>query len=194
MIEHSNELQAALDGGDLDTAAHSISERAPSIDDTSLAPVRSRDSELTTGVEWPIRNPLPWPRNTLFTGRDPVLAKMESHFLRETSADTALARFPSDRDTRQESSEPRSYVLSGLAGTGKTQIALEYIHRFSAMYDVVFWLPACDKSRLEAALTDCAARLHPDTIKGAGDDKQDLDLFRKWLARTSKSLSPLHLS
>ena len=31
-------------------------------------------------------------------------------------------------------------VLTGLPGVGKTQIALEYVYRFAASYDVVWWI------------------------------------------------------
>src|SRR5579884_3438547 len=49
--------------------------------------------------------------------------------------------------------DPRSTcicVLSGLAGIGKTQIALEYVHQYRDAYEFVFWADASDPTLLPA--------------------------------------------
>ncbi|GII81185.1 NTPase [Sphaerisporangium rufum] len=50
-------------------------------------------------------------------------------------------------------------VLHGPAGTGKTEIALEYAHRFAGAYDVVWWVPARDERAIRESLDALAARL-----------------------------------
>jgi tetratricopeptide (TPR) repeat protein len=63
------------------------------------------------------------PHNKDFTGREHLLAQ-----LREGIGDQVTAVLPT--------------ALHGLGGVGKTQIAIEYAHRFRADYDVVWWIPS----------------------------------------------------
>src|SRR3954464_2341536 len=78
------------------------------------------------------RLPAVWkvpPRNPRFTGRDGML--------------TQLRR-------RVHSGEGRLVVqaLYGLGGVGKTQLAIEYAHRFAADYDLVWWIDAEQPGRV----------------------------------------------
>jgi hypothetical protein len=63
------------------------------------------------------------PRNPHFTGRDGMLTQLRK---------------------RLRAGEGRLAVqaLYGLGGVGKTQLALEYAHRFAADYDMVWWIDA----------------------------------------------------
>jgi CO dehydrogenase nickel-insertion accessory protein CooC1 len=50
-------------------------------------------------------------------------------------------------------------ALYGLGGVGKTQLALEYAHRFMADYDLVWWVPSERAEETSAALADLARKL-----------------------------------
>src|SRR3712207_4690080 len=50
-------------------------------------------------------------------------------------------------------------ALYGLGGVGKTQLALEYAHRFAADYDLVWWIDAEQPALVSNGLARLAARL-----------------------------------
>ena len=50
-------------------------------------------------------------------------------------------------------------ALYGLGGVGKTQLALEYAHRFMADYDLVWWVPSERAEETSAALSDLARKM-----------------------------------
>ncbi|MEW1778344.1 FxSxx-COOH system tetratricopeptide repeat protein [Streptomyces sp. NPDC086777] len=96
-------------------------------------------------VRFPDLVPRIWnasPRNTSFTGRTAVLEHLRDRFDAQAFGDS---RTP--------------YTLYGLGGVGKTQIALEYAHRFAAAYDLVWWIPAEQGELIVSALADLGSTL-----------------------------------
>ncbi|MFJ3284371.1 FxSxx-COOH system tetratricopeptide repeat protein, partial [Streptomyces sp. NPDC086669] len=77
-------------------------------------------------------------------------------------------------------------ALHGLGGIGKTQIALEYAHRFASQYDTVWWIDAEQADQISVRYTELAARLgiaKPDA--GADHNTRilldDLRTRERWL-------------
>ncbi|WP_328464772.1 FxSxx-COOH system tetratricopeptide repeat protein [Actinoplanes sp. NBC_00393] len=79
-------------------------------------------------------------RNATFVGRDPTLEE-----LRERLASSTAFSGPA--------------VLQGIGGVGKTQIAAEYLHRFAADYDIVWWISAEQPALVLTAMADLAREL-----------------------------------
>ncbi|MFG2861188.1 FxSxx-COOH system tetratricopeptide repeat protein [Streptomyces sioyaensis] len=78
-------------------------------------------------------------RNPDFSGREAEIAQLRDGLL---SGRQAVVR-----------------ALHGMGGVGKTQIALEYAHRFAGQYDVVWWVDAEQDDQLPVHYTELADRL-----------------------------------
>src|SRR5580700_11007666 len=92
-------------------------------------------------------------RNPGFTGRAKLLEEVRTQLL---AGDRAVVQ-----------------ALHGMGGVGKTQLAIEYVHRFAAEYDVVWWI-AAERSELIAEQFGLLAAELGCTLPGA-----DLDAVRR---------------
>jgi TIR domain-containing protein len=80
------------------------------------------------------------PRNPRFTGRDGMLTELRGR-LRSGEATLVVQ------------------ALYGLGGVGKTQLVIEYAHRFAADYDLVWWIDAEQPVLIPEQLAALASRL-----------------------------------
>lgn len=80
-------------------------------------------------------------RNKNFTGRDDLLGDLR----RRIANEEVTALLP--------------HALQGMGGVGKTQLVIEYAHRYQADYDVVWWIPADQAALVRSALAALAPRL-----------------------------------
>ncbi|MBE1486965.1 FxSxx-COOH system tetratricopeptide repeat protein [Plantactinospora soyae] len=78
-------------------------------------------------------------RNPAFTGRDAIVEMLRNRLHRHPTA--------------------QPLALLGLGGVGKTQIALEYAHRFAAYYDIVWWISADQPQIVRAELAKLAGQM-----------------------------------
>jgi Effector-associated domain 2/Tetratricopeptide repeat/vWA-MoxR associated protein middle region 0/NB-ARC domain len=89
--------------------------------------------------------PLVWgdvpQRNPSFTGREDLLALLHEELTR----------------SRQTAVLPQA--LHGMGGVGKSQVAIEYVHRHSSEYDLIWWIPAEQPNQILDSLTRLAERL-----------------------------------
>ena len=81
-------------------------------------------------------------RNRNFSGRGELLEQLHASL----QAESAAAVVPTG-------------AVHGLGGVGKTQLALEFAHRFASDYDVAWWVPAELVTSATAALAALAGRL-----------------------------------
>jgi len=106
------------------------------------------------------------PRNPAFTGRDQLLVSVRERLL---AGDRAVVQ-----------------ALHGMGGVGKTQLAIEYAHKFASQYDAVWWIPAeqagliVDQVAALAAALGCADRTAPVTEAAEGA-LAELRARERWL-------------
>jgi TIR domain len=139
------------------------------------------------GPRFPGRGPVIWnlpPRNPAFTGRDDLLAQLRAQLARSTGSDGPVAVV--------------AQALYGLGEVGKTQLALEYAHRFAADYDLAWWIPSENSLTIPAAL----ARLAPKLGIATSADQEEvvaavLDALRtrdRWLLVFDNAQQPADLA
>ncbi len=106
---------------------------------------------------------VPFSHNLFFTGREEILAQIRAHFL--TDHATAL-------------SQPQA--MSGLGGIGKTQIAIEYAHRYRHDYQAVLWTRADTR---EALISGYVAIAHLLNLPQKDEKDQSLTVqaVLRWL-------------
>ncbi len=107
-------------------------------------PVADPPRRGAAGPRFPLDPPAVWGavprRNPRFTGRSSLLGTLHGR----------LAEAPSGAGI---------CALIGLSGVGKTHIATEYVHRFAAEYDVVWWVRADERGTLREKLAGLAPML-----------------------------------
>ncbi|MET9802686.1 FxSxx-COOH system tetratricopeptide repeat protein [Streptomyces sp. NPDC006368] len=118
------------------------------------------------GPRFPGTVPRIWnapPRNPGFTGRSVVLERMRD----QLGGGMAVVL-------------PQPQTLYGLGGVGKTQVALEYVHRFMADYDLVWWMSAEQTDDVIASLAELAVRLGAQGGEDMATASQEaVDLLRR---------------
>ncbi|MEJ3743668.1 FxSxx-COOH system tetratricopeptide repeat protein [Actinomycetes bacterium KLBMP 9797] len=148
------------------------SERQPAVDFGNLPEERAREALLTAfglpypptrpdrrgaddrlAPRYPATQPPIWnvpQRNATFTGRAALLDGLRNRLAASVTVVVPQA-------------------LYGLSGVGKTQVALEYAHRFAADYDIVWWISAEQPGVARAALAELATRLGLPAVENVGE-------------------------
>ena len=85
----------------------------------------------------------------------------------------------------------KTFVLRGLGGIGKTQLAIEFMRRHHTKFSAVFWLDGSSEDNLKRTLAGFAGRIAPDQIsdasktyarRGEGDVDAAVREVLDWLA------------
>ncbi|MEU3185412.1 FxSxx-COOH system tetratricopeptide repeat protein [Streptomyces sp. NPDC006923] len=125
------------------------------------------------GPRYPADTPDVWGgvprRNTRFTGREALLNDAY-HALQEAGRGAGVV------------------TLHGMSGVGKTQLAAEYVYRFGAEYDVVWWVAADKRVTCRQRLAELAPALglstgveYGERLRAARDALRRGEPYSRWL-------------
>jgi MinD-like ATPase involved in chromosome partitioning or flagellar assembly/tetratricopeptide (TPR) repeat protein len=93
-----------------------------------------------------------------YPGREPEVLRAPARNTRFTGREEDLRMLRSQLQTRG-TAVVLPVTIQGLGGVGKTQVALEYVHRFKNDYDVVWWLNCGQPQFIDASLFDLAGAI-----------------------------------
>lgn len=103
---------------------------------------------------------VPYLSNDAFTDREETLARITSSF------------------TAKKTPRTQVLALNGLAGMGKTQIALEYSYRSSNLYQTILWVNASSREVLSTEVSTLADQF---SLSKNEDEHQLFAAFKDWL-------------
>jgi hypothetical protein len=121
------------------------------------------------------RSVIPFPQNPRFRGRQALLQSMEDSLRLSQTQDA-----------------PRVLCICGLGGVGKTQTALEFAYRNTAIFDVVLWAAADTQLKLDQAYASFASSLGlvNEEEPRARKRLQVIEDVRGWLSTSGKPSHP----
>jgi tetratricopeptide (TPR) repeat protein len=109
-------------------------------------------------------------RNRNFTGRSEIFTRLRAGASSRVNA-VLPEQDPGDRlEQEQDPDNPQPQAVQGLGGVGKTAIAIEYAHRYSSDYDLVWWIPSDQLPSVRGSLATLASKLHLDPPAATGID------------------------
>lgn len=113
---------------------------------------------------------LPFPRNEQFHGREDILDVLHNTL-----------------HCKEHATDIQTCALYGIAGIGKTQIAIEYVyrHRERSSYNVVWWVRGESPTSIAMSYSSISKSLELTT---STEPSIHVSLVRKWLGLTGKSL------
>ncbi|MFD8964466.1 FxSxx-COOH system tetratricopeptide repeat protein [Streptomyces sp. NPDC059568] len=134
---------------------------------------RPEPVDTRRGPRYPADTPDVWGgvprRNTRFTGREGLLNDAY-HALQAAGSGAGVV------------------TLHGMSGVGKTQLAAEYVYRFGAEYDVVWWVSADKRVTCRQKLAELAPALglstgveYGERLRAARDALRRGEPYSRWL-------------
>lgn len=151
------------------TLAEMVADIKRAIEDFAATSYGQRTSSPTPPAPPPHLWSIPYKRNPFFTGRDALIQTLHATFAsRQEQGITTLA-------------------LSGLGGSGKTQVALAYAYRYCDDYHAIFWLQGQNTEVLRADFIGLAKLLHLSEYQDP-DPENTIAALKRYLSQAARWL------
>ncbi|KAH8807700.1 hypothetical protein F5884DRAFT_857274 [Xylogone sp. PMI_703] len=112
---------------------------------------------------------VPWAQNSRFFGRKQELKEIYKHLL-------------------PDKSKQQSCVLHGMAGVGKTQVALEFCYQNRRTFPYIFWIPSEDEAQLTQAYSRIPHLVEASSSRISTDLVSDIEEASQWLCQNENWL------
>ncbi|KAK5107684.1 hypothetical protein LTR62_000919 [Meristemomyces frigidus] len=126
---------------------------------------------------------VPFARNKRFSGREEELGRIEQALLPTPEMGGS--------DLLPLLSNPKTFVIYGAGGMGKTQLAAEFVHRNVGSFDAILWAHADDTAKLAQDFNKIACKLgviSEDSVD-ARDFTYTRELVKRWLVEPRKDVN-----
>jgi len=134
-----------------------------------------------TLVALPLRHTKAIARNPEFFSQESYLHQIDEHF--ESVAAPSPLGDDSPKPDSSDAKAPASFILCGMGGIGKTELAIEYVLSRQDKFDAVFWVLADTTKNLASGFAEIAKRLGLSSEPGnEPDDVMAREVVRGWLA------------
>lgn len=153
-----NRQQSLLSPSSDSSQSSPCAESLASSDNSYIFVASSRDVMVSNPAVY-VQNTMYQENNEDFQGRQELIVKMKT-LLSSSSPQTKLTM-------------PRTCVLRGPGGMGKTQAALHYFHKNKGTFDVALWMQANNRESLLAGYTQAAVRLGLHTIRNKSQQPEN---------------------
>jgi tetratricopeptide (TPR) repeat protein len=136
----------------------------PAASSTSLADANEADAARRLGTllgmadspRLPGMGGIPAPR---FPGAEPRLVRANARNPRFTGREEDIRELRTQLRSAGTTVVVPPVTLQGLGGVGKTQVALEYLHRFKSDYDLIWWVECGQEQFIDVQLATLADQL-----------------------------------
>lgn len=125
---------------------------------------------------------IPYPRNRWFTGRESILVDIQHQLVPE---DISVPPSP------VEDTSVKIFVIHGLPGIGKSNLAIEFGYRYRAYFTHVFWISADSDEKFNQGLVNMARLLGLTSDNVVEEKSKTVNVAMSWLKTSNTGKFPI---